>query len=234
MRFLSTIMVMIGMIGCQSLAKNCEELFLQANNLYRAGNFKESLKVYDAIDPKGWAVLYNMGAAWYQQGDYVQALVYWRRAQKAGGAHSELVQQSLAEVMKLLGMEIQENWWASVGKARKLTVFQWQLIFLMLWLVLIGWLRYAAGRRIFVTTTMMFSCLIAAFGLWFRAREEYDTNAIAIESVPVLIGKDERFNHVAQLQPGQEVTVLSQDPNWLKVKNGATIGWVPAERLTLI
>jgi tetratricopeptide (TPR) repeat protein len=64
------------------VAGNVQEVFLKGNVAYLAGNIDGALKLYQTIDPKGPAVWYNLGNCYYRIGNYPEAIVAWRRAQK--------------------------------------------------------------------------------------------------------------------------------------------------------
>jgi tetratricopeptide (TPR) repeat protein len=61
-------------------AQTAQELFLRANEQYRAGDFDTALATYQKISPKGAAVWYNMGNCAFQKNDQARATLYWQRA----------------------------------------------------------------------------------------------------------------------------------------------------------
>jgi hypothetical protein len=215
---------------------NFEELFLQANNLYRSGKFEEALQAYELIENKGWGVLYNMGACWYHLNNYVEAYIHLRRAQKAGGMHDPLVLAALQE----LSTKFENNrhdvsfmqrlqWWTT-----KFSIQIWQFLVLMSWMMLIVCLRYVRYRKRLISMCITLGLFGSISGLWLRHTYHVETNAIALESAPLLVGKDERFEVLETLRQGQEVTVLAQEMPWLKIKNNGKIGWILGTHLALI
>ena len=69
--------------------KNNEELFLQANQQYDAGNYAQAIEIYESIAPHGRGVDYNLGNCWYQQGEYAQAIACWLRAQRGASRNEQ-------------------------------------------------------------------------------------------------------------------------------------------------
>jgi tetratricopeptide (TPR) repeat protein len=55
--------------------------FKEANALYDAGKFADAIAAYEKIKPKSAHVLYNLGNAYYRDGQLGQALLRYERAQ---------------------------------------------------------------------------------------------------------------------------------------------------------
>lgn len=60
---------------------NSQEVFAQANALYKAGNFEQAIKLYKQIPKKSSHTYYNLGNCAYKLEQYGLALLYWRKAE---------------------------------------------------------------------------------------------------------------------------------------------------------
>jgi len=74
------------LIGSKSLLSNApadESAVTAANSLYEAGHYSEAIQIYQQLVDQGVresTVLYNLGNAYFQQGDYARAILNYQKA----------------------------------------------------------------------------------------------------------------------------------------------------------
>lgn len=65
----------------------------RADSAYNAGNFKEAIQLYNSIvDENGTSapLLFNLGNAYFQEGDYGNAMLCWQRARRLDPSNAEV------------------------------------------------------------------------------------------------------------------------------------------------
>ncbi len=204
-----------------------QELFLQANNAYKKGNFSQALDAFNAIDNKGAAVWYNMGNAYYHLNRYVDALIAWKRALKYDGFHliDAINANSDCAYDKL---EIKQSYgyldWVTKEINRR-SLFFWQFIFLC---SLYGFLLVLYGVK--NKKWLIFICLLVinstGIGLIVRWQERNCQTGIVISDTFLVAGNDEQFSKIGALKPGQEVIIKEKNQSWCKVAVDNQIGWI--------
>jgi hypothetical protein len=214
--------------------KNCEELFWQAKNQYVAGDVQGALESYEKIEPRGWAVWYNMGICWYELQNPIQALAVWLKAQQAGGGFNPDLLKRIQDVRQQLGIGHQESWFDSMGLLiRSQSLRFWQIFVLATWLLLLVSYQLRRRRKLFLSFFIgscanFFICItLLASALWLHRQKK----AVVRENLSVYAGMHEQFASVGHVQAGQEVCLLACHDSWRKIQRGAMIGWIPAHNL---
>jgi tetratricopeptide (TPR) repeat protein len=219
-----------------------QELFLRANVLYQQGHSQEALSVYQSIEPKGSAVLYNMGLCWYRLGDYGHALASWRQAERIASVREyQHIERAIAIVHERLHIASSESvfsrcMWKFYRYASVVPPLAAQLLFLVCVCMLFfykKWWYYGVHRKSLI---MGMSC-IAVLCAWCLCLQYAGQNArrgVVIAQVPVYSGPDTQFHERGNLSVATEVVIQDGTSSWYKVANEKINGWVKADAIVVV
>lgn len=218
-----------------------EEAFLQAARLYHAGDYEKALELYLSIKPKNNAIWYNMGNSAYHKGDYVQACLWWKKAEYgASSAMLKSIHHNITKCYEHLGKQTPRDGLASFVRhvytvLTKIHVGIAQGIFLLAWcclLIVISF--YGVKRR---RLLWCFGTVIVAVGGVLLARHCVDECKYAIikqETVTLYAGPDDRYHALGNLECLDSIRVQQQIGEWLKVTSEKGVGWIPAHSVEMV
>jgi len=229
-----------------------------ANRLYQVGNYHEAGRVYEQIINQGVqdsTVYFNLGNAYYRQGDLGRAIVNYQRAALLNPRDADIqanldltreqtgivlgLENVLANVPGPLGLlpDLTGNW---------LTVNETAVFALAFWflagLLLLGWrlLEPGKGRSTFrlAAVLVLFILLLTGLSLGTRIYTEQTlpSGVVIAPSVAVSTEPGEMFITEYTLQSGTEVSVAETNGKWarLAVPGNAVESWVPLDAVELV
>ena len=229
-----------------------------ANRLYQVGNYHEAGRVYEQIIAQGVqdsTVYFNLGNAYYRQGDLGRAIVNYQRAALLNPRDADIqanldltreqagivlgLENALANVPGPLGMlpDLTGNW---------LTLNETAVLALTFWflagLFLLGWrlMEPGKGRSAFrvAAVLVLFILLLTGLSLGTRIYTEQTLpgGVVIAPSVAISTEPGEQFITEYTLQNGTEVSVAETNGNWarLAVPGEAPESWVPLDSVELI
>lgn len=225
-----------------NLIANDEELFLQANQLYKQKDYSNALMLYNKISQKGSAVLCNIGNCYFHQDDYPQALVYWLRAQKiASFSEYNEIEKNKEIVFKKIGKQEPQSFLAS-SKAFLDTIASFipllllQLLFLLIFcgIALYHWKRSNRNKKII---SHFLWCWLFLLGIllnieYKKTHTQY--GIITHNNISLFTGPHKDFSVVGPLGYTNQVVIQEQRDGWYKVKQGPLLGWVEAEAVQIL
>lgn len=219
---------------------NDQEIFLQANELYRNGEIEKALQLYHSVNKKNASVLLNIGNCYYHTNKYIDALVYWKRAQKfmesltytMADEYSKLIRHNKENTQNMSWYMHVKNWFAWI--ATRFSLLTWQLLFLLTWFAL--WIGYYCVRKfrwVFILLCCsVLICTATIIYVWYQ-RLTFRF-AIALQNESVHIGPNTQFSTCGHLQEFDEVVIVKQNDSWYKISNNNVMGWVPADSLKVV
>jgi tetratricopeptide (TPR) repeat protein len=213
-----------------------QELFLQANAFYKKGDFKKAVDLYQSIENKGAAVLYNLGNCYYHLERYTDALLYWKRALKNEGLFlQEAVDYNCNAVYQKLGIIPSISLVRFlVQKSNDYAKILW-LFFLVILSIFFALSFSLSGRKqFFILILFTFFMSISSCCLGIKYWMTTQNYALVSHETSVIAGTDERFTKIGTLVAGQEVLVHEKKDNWCKVKSNNCTGWILAENIEYI
>ncbi len=219
--------------------QNNREVFLQANNLYKQGDFKSAYKLYKKIPNPGARVSYNLGNCAYQLEDFGYAMLYWKRAEKDWGFfdRSELIQNIDLLKQKILGKRESENKLFesfrfyknySLSLLRSAPLFAVQILFLIFWIICFLYIRFLFKRNKKFLITILF-IFMAVLGGLFVMRYSLDFKHYGIvlsKEVKILSGPGDSFQMLGILPQTAQVRIQRDSDDYYKIKFQRLIGWV--------
>ena len=219
---------------------NDQELFLQANELYKEKNYQQACALYNNIKHKGPATWYNMGNCAYQMGDVSCALVYWRMANRGAShslrkaiahnsAHAREKDAALQSVT--LAEEIVD---ALCMCSSYVSLFMWQIIVLLGWIV--GWYVFMHHRTrqlllVIIIIINLISGLLLLVRFWEMNRV---TACVTQPGITLFAGPNTCYHAVGTVDEVACVHVQSVEGEWCQICYKQLLGWVPKAKLELV
>jgi len=217
---------------------NYEEFFLQANAAYHQKEYKQALELYQKIEPKSGIVLYNMGNCNYRLGDYVSALIYWRKAEHSGflSSSTEHNCQKAAQELRLDGYKQKTMYNACMNWIRSFPIGFWQFLFLLSWYILLFglcWIKFL--RKKMCLFFLLLIHIVISSGVTFKVLLcSKELGIIKNEEVLLFAGTDEQFNKRGKVVKGQEIVIHEKRGAWYKVSQNNQSGWLKADGLEYV
>lgn len=227
--------LMLCFFGVVVSASPVEEVFLQANQEYKAHHYEKALELYSVIENKGSATWHNMGNCACYLKKPVDALVYWRKAQReCSFTEFDELQKNIDGIYGQLGKTPARSAWEQfVDKCiHRFSLLFFQLFFLVVWglLFLVIWLnlRYKKGIVfILLPLNLMFG---AAVVTKYRA-QTCPCAMVVQEAATLFAGPDASYRALATVSLAQELRVVDRKGEWCKVRTQNLAGWILADTL---
>lgn len=220
-----------------------------ANQNYEAGDYTEAIEIYESIVAVGVqdsTLYYNLGNAYYKQGDLGRAILNYRRAQHLAPRDVDVStnltiarSQTLDQLEQDNGLltnfvEIAEAWF---------TLTEALILALLLWLLIGVFAVFAILLKRVRRVSLWISAVLGLFllvGVTSMANRYYlqstaPPGVIVAQEVDVTSGPGTGEQYVVEfnLHTGAEVRLLESRPGWrnISLPGGNFQGWVPAEAI---
>jgi tetratricopeptide (TPR) repeat protein len=236
------------MIMCTALfalyvsAGTLEEKFLQANAAYREGNVKQALELYDAIEPKGPAVNYNIGSCYFRLGDYVKAIVFWTRSQKsASWKDFSKLDSALDRAYTLLAIPREISLLSRTEHfLRRMcslcSLFVMQILFLACWFALCWYMPLLYTRKKYIMMSLL-AIVVMVLGLlvYIKHSSSVDYALVSKNSISVYAGPGRDYAALTQAKMLDPVRIIERRDGWYKVYiRRVGYGWVDGAEIFVI
>lgn len=209
-------------------AKQEQETFLQAGQLYQEGNIKEAYELYESLPIKSAGTLYNMGNCAYRLGHPGRALGYWLQALKLAPRFMyPWLLQNIAYVQSELGLS-QLAWWQTgvlyVHTYMRLLFVQLFILFIAA--LLLGlWFTKRLHTRLGIGLGI---CLIVPLSLTIMTYVAWYTPSIVVIDTGCSLhtGPDEQFPAIKEITVGARARVVGDQDSWYKISYLKERGWI--------
>lgn len=221
--------------------------FEEANEKYRAGDFKGAAQAYQEIVRSGHgtaAVQFNLGNSLLRLGKKAEALLAFERALKADPRNSDL-RWNIGVVRSMLTDRDEEGPSAWLGTLRRAAGWisidetAWTLAGLAFLLVLAGWAHFATDGRYprlkSLQAFLLALVVLSAFMFMFQRREDARRRAIVLDKeVTLRYGPAFSETKAFVLHEGAAVDVLDESGDWRYVSFGDNAGWLPKKTAEIV
>ena len=129
---------------------NSQEIFAQANTLYKAGSFEQAMKLYKQIPKKSPYTYYNLGNCAYKLEQYGFALLYWRKAETSWSFFNR---DELIDNMTLLREKMRVKYAGTDKKRSPIAIAAIKIIAAVKWIYHISVIAFFAERSIYTGST---------------------------------------------------------------------------------
>jgi hypothetical protein len=232
------------------------ETMLTANQLYENGQYAQAAQAYQQLVDQGYAdsaLFYNLGNAYFKQGDYGRAILNYRRSEALAPRDPD-IQANLAltqaqTVDQLDGSLNNTGFFANVAglTGSWFTLNEQALITLGLWVLfaflLIGFgsSRRGSGLREGLGYALVVASLLLAVGLVGLASrlhtEKVRSEAVIVaQEVSVTSGPGSQYVTEFALHSGTQVSLIETRENWVRLSaaDGEVQGWAPVNAVETV
>ncbi len=230
-----------------AIAQDNQALLQQAADAYSAGNYQNAIALYEQVLASGehaFEVYYNLGNAYFKEGEIAPAILNYERAARLNPADPDL-QHNLAmaqartvdKVDMLPVPELITGFKSFVNGIPADTWAIFSIVAFILMLILIGVFLFSAPRWIkqltfsLAVVALIFALVFLFFGWqqqrWINSQKE----AIIFEpSITVVSTPDQSAQNLFVLHEGTKVRVIERFRDWIRIRIGdGNTGWVPGE-----
>ena len=237
-----------------------QETMDTANQLYASGQFAQAAQGYEQLLDQGFSdstLFYNLGNAYFKQGDYGRAMLNYRRAAQLAPrdrdiqANLELTRAKIADLAaEPAAAGPSEGFFSRLGHwiQRRLTLNELALLTLGLWflaaalLILFNSLKkqslFRAGVQYsLVVTALLFAVGLVGLGSRLYVEQAQPEGVIVATEINVTSGPGPQYTTEFNLPGGTEVNLMEQRGNWVRLAlpdRAEAQGWVPANAVEAI
>ena len=245
--FLSLALI-LGLLAARPLLAQNGDMGV-ANSLYVNGRYAEAAQAYEQLIAQGAAdsaVYYNLGNAYFRQGDVGRAILNYRRAAQLDPrdadiqANLDLARAQATDQFAPESGSPLDNFAAATRTV--LTVNEMALLALGAWLLFgLLWFLYYQSRNGRLRDVLRASLVLAgllvvlavgALGsrMWIEGENGRTPGVVIAESISVSAEPDVNATVNFDLHSGAEVEISDRRGDWAQVSlpGGQVEGWVPA------
>lgn len=222
------------------------ELFLRANKQYEAGDFSAAIDTYEQLINLGVAnstVYYNLGNAYFKNGDLGHAILNYRRAQLLSPRDDDIranlalarskttdnIHSNSASLVSQLATSSEQ--WFTMNELAWGTLVIWILLAALI--IAISWWYHPVAQRILRYSATIVAILFLASAAMFASRtitaQRQPAAIIVAEVVDVTSGPGEQYITEFTLHSGTEVIIKETRGKWVRLSlpGDQLQGWVP-------
>lgn len=209
-------------------ADQTQETFLKAGAYYEKGKVTEALELYKKISLPYPSVLYNSGLCYYALGQYAQALVAFKKAERLGTRQLfNKASQAIALTQKKLGVPedpsfFNISWLIHTFLPGDGVRFLFLLV-LALFSLIVALGRSTVRLTVAAITFLLMTGTCCAYDYWFSCQRY---GIVLSKDAFVYAGPDKQFHKVSEIRVGQQVKVVEHQQSWYKVYFLGGQGWV--------
>lgn len=203
--------------------------FLDGNQLFYKGNFLEAIELYKKVENPSPYLLFNLGSAYFNVGNYAEARLAFIRAHNLG-LNTDLYQKKIDERLQIL----QEK--SKIQTIEK-SLQAIPLFIIQLWmLICFGLLFYGLYRKKGGAFQLLI-CIILFLGStfwWYRFKHNQRKEAVIMNETDLYAGPERSFLKRNVVPLGTVVHVLDQQKDMVKIAVNRQRGWISSYDLTLV
>jgi hypothetical protein len=224
-----------------------------ANQLYAVGHYPEAARIYEQLIAQGVqesVVFFNLGNAYYQQGDLGHAILNYERAARLAPrdgdirANLELARSQAVDLFPeeaagpINSLARTTSNWFTLDEAAVLTLGLW----FVLGFLLLAWRQLQPGstrtgvKYALVVTAVLLVLTGVALGSRLYADRAQPDGVVVADTVAVSSGPEEGQATEFSLHSGAEVKIVETSGDWIRldVPGDAVEGWIPRETVEMI
>jgi tetratricopeptide (TPR) repeat protein len=225
-----------------------QERFAQANQLYEEVKYPEALQIYLEIEKSTshWKLFYNIGNCYYKLNQYVNAKIYFLKAQRFK-PFDQSIQKNIEIVNKKFSDKIPGEKQDFVTRVVKkietllsLNVFTVLLLISIFLFNLFLFGLFKKGKNKIILYGVSFSLVITLLILGYHIiRVEkvnrQNTAVIITHNSKLRSGPGDSNTVLFKVNPGLKVKIIDQSRGWYQVSASSQIaGWVKSDSIVKI
>jgi hypothetical protein len=236
----------LGLMSNESMSE--VQAFSAANSLYEAGNYQQAAQIYQQLLDQGVKdsdLYYNLGSAYYMQGELGRAIVNFQRAAELNPRDAD-IRSNLALAQSRVGSPFPDEAptpiesladltgrWLSLNEIAIITVGLWFLLGLLLF----TWRLFHPGSLRssiqYVALLVLIMVLIAGISLGSRLYTNRSAPEGVVVAPIVAVSSEPGEQYVTELNliDGTSVGIAERSGDWIRlsVPGNAVQGWIPVD-----
>lgn len=247
--FPSLLLILLQLLA---FAASPKEQMAKANELAASGKYEDAIKIYENLLMEGQesCVLYfNLGNAYYQQGNLSEAILQYERAKRISPKDSDILQnlkianQDVKFPVNNLPTLFYVRWWENIVNTFSPTI--WAILCLLtLWASFFAFCIFVYRHEPQLKKRSFYSgislgLLTILFLLFAYSRYEYRYNQphaiVTLEEVNLQTAPSDDSEVSTSLTEGVKVSVQDQLDEWVKVSlSDGREGWIALKSIEMI
>lgn len=225
-------------------------LFADANTQYAEGNYMEAAVLYEQVlvEQPAPEVYYNLGNAYFKQGELAQAILAYERALrlkpsfKDAKHNLQFAQSRIIDNIEDTHSFFLSNWLKAVRNALRQRV--WIIVSISLFiLALLGFFIFAFSQTIGLRKTAFYISIVSLIisvvacvnaGSLYQRDTQRSEAIITQGIVNAKSSPDRSGNDLFTVHEGTKVEITEVIGDWCCVQVGNNIGWMPLAYLERI
>ena len=225
-------------------------LFAEANAQYAEGHYEEAATQYLEIiaEQPSAEVYYNLGNAYFKQGELAQAILSYERAlrlkplMKDAKYNLQFAQTQIIDNIADTQSFFLSNWLKAIRNALNIQI--WMVLSIVLFIfTLFGFLLFAFSRTVWLRKTAFYTCIVALTISLFACvnagslhrRDTLRAEAIITQGiVNAKSSPDHSGTDLFTLHEGTKVEITETIGDWCCIHVGNNIGWMQLAHLERI
>ena len=225
-------------------------LFADANTQYAEGNYMEAAVLYEQVlvEQPAPEVYYNLGNAYFKQGELAQAILAYERALrlkpsfKDAKHNLQFAQSRIIDNIEDTQSFFLSNWLKAVRNALRQRV--WIIVSISLFiLALLGFFIFAFSQTIGLRKTAFYISIVSLIisvvacvnaGSLYQRDTQRSEAIITQGIVNAKSSPDRSCNDLFTVHEGTKVEITEVIGDWCCVQVGNNIGWMPLAYLERI
>lgn len=225
-------------------------LFADANTQYAEGNYMEAAVLYEQVlvEQPAPEVYYNLGNAYFKQGELAQAILAYERALrlkpsfKDAKHNLQFAQSRIIDNIEDTQSFFLSNWLKAVRNALRQRV--WIIVSISLFiLALLGFFIFAFSQTIGLRKTAFYISIVSLIisvvacvnaGSLYQRDTQRSEAIITQGIVNAKSSPDRSGNDLFTVHEGTKVEITEVIGDWCCVQVGNNIGWMPLAYLERI
>lgn len=219
-----------------------EDLFMQGNQYFMQENYVQACDVYQSIENKGFAVLYNLELSFFNQGRYAQAFLYGKRAEMQASFQELTKLYDLSDcINRQINPDYAPSWYEQLAIFMKKCILSISMlliqILLLITIILLMLCWYRRWYQVYVKflICMIFCCIIFFCIWWYKtSMMEQKIGIVTKDLISVFAGPDESFYKKSELHESDEVIIISLQHGYYQIRTKQMIGWIHDNDIELV
>ena len=207
-----------------------DEAYYKASKLYSNGQYKESLELYESLEPQGPVTYYNRGVVLCSMKRNREALVMWKIALLyANTALLKKIKNNYERIQKKIGEEFYSPWfWRVLFFSSYISLFFLQIFFLvLLFFYSLFMVTYPDLCNRYYHSCCLAILFFLSLLLFYFYKESISRKGVVIlDEVSLFAAPNDEVGTVGVFRIGTDVTIVGDEELWYKVQNKDLYGWI--------
>lgn len=224
----------------------------EANHLYKVGDYKESIALYDSVLHQGYSgasLFYNLGNAYYRTGNFGMSILNYEKALQITPGDEDILHNlavansKIVDKVDIVPKFFLFTWWEAFESL--LTPKGWKVeLFIFYLLLLISSGLFFTAKKVmmkkysFFSGIMFLSFFLLSLALYTTKQNQLSTvkyGVVLNQVVNVKSSPDAKSSDAFILHEGIKVKVEDNLEGWAKIRlTDGKIGWLESHTIGII